>query len=806
MTAPKDIAAIFHVSFHPTKGNTVDWCFKAPEWEELQIDGLGLEFSALPSGLHQVDEDVVYFTSSIPTATATNAHQTLHALSLFRRRRTPNPIYRGFLLSALGVLVVPSYPDGATTSDKGGTSKPRPWRHLDGLLEVAERCYSRPGSDPSALPLLVDFEGSSDAQWYMPAQNFLSERGVTSPSLHDYVSQVPTSTSIDEDSDDELRSSHDLYDELAGSSNGSPPTLRLPSILSLLGASSITLFKQLIARKRVLIYTNPPVQQACEMCYAVVDMVRGVQSAANGGLVDDLVQEGVTFPPRHTLPVQVFGMLTLNDLINQDKLSLVEDREKTGTGWVACTTDALFLEKPQYYDLLIDLTALSSYSSSAYSSHYPSNQAGPTGTKKPPNVNLLSNRPRPTFYLSKPASSNSSKQSNKLSLTRWAWSDVRLWGEVDRVLRVVAIGEGGEVQEKSKTLVPSPSSSSSSSTSAPIERSVSAPASTSSRQPLISKKEKAKGKGKVKGKDKGKHKSLDAGVSSLSHHHASHPYTLPSTPSPSLGISSFAIPTTLADAWKVYEDVCLVCAGVWMGALSARAGAGGASLGVPGAFEDMSLDLPLCSCSRSLVAKDLEQDSDDNLPHDHDHDHTASSLPKKQRDVSWSNASAETATRSGPTKTLAAPSVNLPSSASISASASATEEEDDHHNRIDLELRVSVTVAILDLLERYAQWQIGVLRAYARSLIGGGEDLRSGGKLTLVLNPRDLVLLDLNPLSTGDIKYLEALLAEYAGCIRLRTDRGSASRSRVEGSTDVSVELVVKRGWKDLVGVVLGFV
>ncbi|KAH9058903.1 hypothetical protein EDB83DRAFT_2388249 [Lactarius deliciosus] len=33
---------------------------------------------------------------------------------------------------------------------------------------------------------------------------------------------------------------------------------------------------------------------------------------------------------------------------------MLERDSQTGRGWIACTTDAVFLEKPQYYDLHID--------------------------------------------------------------------------------------------------------------------------------------------------------------------------------------------------------------------------------------------------------------------------------------------------------------------------------------------------------------------------------------------------------------------------------------------------------------------
>jgi hypothetical protein len=61
----------------------------------------------------------------------------------------------------------------------------------------------------------------------------------------------------------------------------------------------------------------------------------------------------------------------------------------------AGTTDAIFLEKPQYYDLVIDLT-----------------------TSTPMKVS------RPTFY----ASRSVSQGKFKLSVIRFAWSDVKLVG------------------------------------------------------------------------------------------------------------------------------------------------------------------------------------------------------------------------------------------------------------------------------------------------------------------------------------------------------------------------------------------
>jgi hypothetical protein len=75
-TESVSIVAIFHASFHPTRGNILDWSLRASDGInvpflahppgdtdralclDIQLDGV--EFSSLPSGLHLVEQDVVY--------------------------------------------------------------------------------------------------------------------------------------------------------------------------------------------------------------------------------------------------------------------------------------------------------------------------------------------------------------------------------------------------------------------------------------------------------------------------------------------------------------------------------------------------------------------------------------------------------------------------------------------------------------------------------------------------------------------------------------------------------------------------
>lgn len=50
------------------------------------------------------------------------------------------------------------------------------------------------------------------------------------------------------------------------------PTLHLPHLLRILGPSSLTLYKHVLGRRRILIYTQPPVEAACILCQVAADM------------------------------------------------------------------------------------------------------------------------------------------------------------------------------------------------------------------------------------------------------------------------------------------------------------------------------------------------------------------------------------------------------------------------------------------------------------------------------------------------------------------------------------------------------
>ncbi|KAJ2973441.1 hypothetical protein NUW54_g12063 [Trametes sanguinea] len=338
------------------------------------LDLSHVEFSCLPSGLHLIERDVVYFTK--------DDHQ---GVCVFRRRQTTEHGHRGFRLSSLGVLLAKS-------------PRPRPWKHVAALKALVNTIYSALEDREALEPLDEDWE---------PARTFFEERKLRRSDSGDMGPWLGWNA------------------ELEGPHSDTSPTVHLPHLLRILGPSSLTLYKHILGRRRVLIITLPPVEAACILCQVAADtcyqeQVSELVSAADSQDGDEDTQTSRRLKGRSNAGVKVLGMVTLNDM---DKL---EFESKSGRGWIACTTDSIFLDKPAYYDLLIDLRSAT------------------------PNT-------RPTFHVSKPVEQpNGRGVSYRLSSVRFTWSDVRLvssflsfasasrsqnsrtikWTELERVLQL----------------------------------------------------------------------------------------------------------------------------------------------------------------------------------------------------------------------------------------------------------------------------------------------------------------------------------------------------------------------------------
>ncbi|KAG8807822.1 hypothetical protein FRC17_004252, partial [Serendipita sp. 399] len=224
------------------------------------------------------------------------------------------------------------------------STRPRPWKHINALKRFAVRLEDN-----------LDERDSLEA--------YFNEHKVSSTNAPE---EEPW----------------DGWEEELSRATMDHPAFHLAHVLHVMGISSLTVFKHALGRRRILIHTHPPVEPACLLAQLAAVISTGEEGSSNV----------------HAQRITVLGIVGLIDL------KRIEEVSAQGNGWIACTTDAIFLEKTGLYDLLIDLTS-------------PAQQ-----------------RPhRPSLSLSR-LSEGSSTKMYKLQSVRYTWSDVKLWTELERIL------------------------------------------------------------------------------------------------------------------------------------------------------------------------------------------------------------------------------------------------------------------------------------------------------------------------------------------------------------------------------------
>jgi len=119
------ISALFLIDFDVKAGYTIVWKQAEPG---LEIEGT-VEYKSLPSGLHTVQDDLIYFV-----------HEDGYAgLSAFINSRTDDEETRHARMIAVGVLVPLTY-------GRLGRS----WRHAEALTDMA-RCVQNKAGAPSRV-------------------------------------------------------------------------------------------------------------------------------------------------------------------------------------------------------------------------------------------------------------------------------------------------------------------------------------------------------------------------------------------------------------------------------------------------------------------------------------------------------------------------------------------------------------------------------------------------------------------------------------------------------------------------------
>ncbi|KAL9107769.1 MAG: hypothetical protein Q9227_007391 [Pyrenula ochraceoflavens] len=297
---PPLLAAAFLVKFDVRKGYVLTWQRSIPG---IQLEGI-VEYKSLPSGLHNVEQDLIYFV-----------HERYAGISAFEHQRSEQA-QRNALMLAVGVLV---------PLDHGRLGKS--WRHAQSLKALARQIISNPDN----VGILEDFWAKHRLPDNIPsldgADGSLPELNTGSPHRER------------ERHSGRRRGISDATAIMKPSNTVAPyhPALALPDLMTAFGPLIFPVYRAALLRKRILFVGGSPVQTACDYVYGV-----SVLSSLPNGILQ-------------RLPSGPLLQSSLRPLFNVGIHDIPLLSRDSGNSWIACTTDDVLSTKPSLFDILITL-------------------------------------------------------------------------------------------------------------------------------------------------------------------------------------------------------------------------------------------------------------------------------------------------------------------------------------------------------------------------------------------------------------------------------------------------------------------
>ncbi|PYI27022.1 hypothetical protein BP00DRAFT_429800 [Aspergillus indologenus CBS 114.80] len=308
--SPPGIAALFVIRFDIKAGYVISWKRTTPG---VDIEG-AVEYKSLPSGLHNVSEDLVYFI-----------HEQYAGISAFVNWPAEEA-ERNAKMFAIGVLV-------PLSSGRLGKS----WRHAPKLKELAQN-YAQDMSNTQPL-----------AEYWENLQTRESD-----------LSAMPPDSPLESPLSFRLRAHGDRTDSIHRGRAFSDaimletprpaltpfhPASSLSNFLDSFGPLIFPLYRAALLRKRVLFMAEPPVHVPCGYVYDL-----SLLASLPNSLLPLLPQNGLPPPrPRSLFNVGIHDIPYLSSFVG------VSPNADHDSAWIACSTDSVLSVKPELFDVLVTL-------------------------------------------------------------------------------------------------------------------------------------------------------------------------------------------------------------------------------------------------------------------------------------------------------------------------------------------------------------------------------------------------------------------------------------------------------------------
>ncbi|KAF7553617.1 hypothetical protein G7Z17_g3483 [Cylindrodendrum hubeiense] len=316
-TAPRS-PPLFLIHFDVKAGYTIVWKQSAPG---VELEGL-VEYKSLPSGLHTVSNDLIYFV-----------HDGGHAgLSAFINMPCDEEEARHARMIAVGVLVPLSY---------GRLG--RAWRHAEVLKEMAAKL----AEDRKDTGVLEDYWNANKEKPGQGNRRLSGETPVSSPLI--------PSEAFGRKAHARNRSASDGISVVPAGHRLSPyhPAWSLTSLLDKFGPLIFPIHRAALLRKRILISCHAPVHEICDFVYNI-----SVLSNIPLSVTDILPTASSTQRLRPLFSIGVHDIpFLMEDFEASKRERSAEDAvdDESGSGWIACTTDSILAMKDTLWDMLITI-------------------------------------------------------------------------------------------------------------------------------------------------------------------------------------------------------------------------------------------------------------------------------------------------------------------------------------------------------------------------------------------------------------------------------------------------------------------
>ncbi|KAK9475634.1 hypothetical protein V1514DRAFT_23970 [Lipomyces japonicus] len=352
-TSPPPLVAMFLVRFDVKKGYVLEWQRTASTFAKrvlchcLAVTLDMIEFQALPSGLHNSKSDVIYFM-----------HGELYAgVSVYQQVTSSDPNERFSKMMSLGVLVPVATRKNKTRVAAGRFG--RSWAHVESLRSLLNDYINSSGVDVSTFENYYLLYGLQILE-LSSSSTPVSSSSLPSDTALYYPSRRPSSKYTAQKSPSYVAMANDDdYITVRQSSITLPilpkshPAYSLPELLDAFGPLIFTVWKAAIARERILIIGDVPIEKGCNFVYDISILANIPRSIA----------ELLPVPAYRIRPLFTVGLYDLEYLQALSKLSPAQEamqgKSSSFYGWIAYTTDKILETKHELFDIVIKLPPFS---------------------------------------------------------------------------------------------------------------------------------------------------------------------------------------------------------------------------------------------------------------------------------------------------------------------------------------------------------------------------------------------------------------------------------------------------------------